>query len=54
MASDLEFVEFVVDQCDEELDVSGAKPSFSIGDRVEDGAWLSELIGITAGELRSS
>ena len=29
----------------------GAKPSFLIGDRVEDRAWLSELIRITEREL---
>lgn len=29
----------------------GAKPSFLIGDRLEDGAWLSELVRITAREL---
>ena len=30
----------------------GAKPSFLIGDRIEDGAWLSELLRITASELK--
>ena len=29
----------------------GAKPSFLIGDRLEDGTWLSELVRITAREL---
>jgi len=30
----------------------GAKPSFLIGDRIEDGTWLSELVRITARELK--
>ena len=98
MASDLGFVEFVVDQfdedcavtykrmfgefglygagkffgaiCDDQLFVKptdggrafigevveappypGAKPSFLIGDRIEDGEWLSELVRITLREL---
>lgn len=98
MASDLSFVEFVVDQlhdvpvvtykkmfgefglysegiffgviCDNRLFVKptdggrafikdmveappypGAKPSFLIGDRIEDGEWLSALVRITVGEL---
>ncbi|MGD2071096.1 MAG: TfoX/Sxy family protein [Gemmatimonadota bacterium] len=99
MASDLEFVTWVVDQCDEDLAVTfkrmfgefglysrgtfigvicdnrlflkptgggrtflgervdeapaypGAKPSFRIGDRIDDRAWLSELVRITAREL---
>jgi len=29
----------------------GAKPSFLIGDRIEDPEWLSELVRITVGEL---
>lgn len=29
----------------------GAKPSFLIGDRIEDGAWLSELLRVTVPEL---
>lgn len=32
----------------------GARPSFLIEDRVEDGPWLSELVRITAGELSAS
>jgi TfoX/Sxy family transcriptional regulator of competence genes len=99
MASDLEFVTYILDQCDPDLQVThrkmfgeyglwsqetfigvvcddtlflkptegartylgevveappypGAKPSFLIGDRLDDGAWLSELIRITAAELR--
>ena len=98
MASDLEFVTYVVDQCDAGLGVRfkamfgefglyshdkfigvicdnclflkpteagrafigdvveapaypGARPSFRIGDQIEDSAWLSELVGITAREL---
>jgi len=98
MASDLSFVEFVVDQfeddcavtyrrmfgeyglysrgtffgaiCDDQLFVKpteggrahigdvveappypGAKNSFLIGDRLEDGPWLSELVRITVREL---
>jgi TfoX/Sxy family transcriptional regulator of competence genes len=98
MASDLEFVTYVVDQCDESLGVRfkrmfgefglyshdtfigvicdnslflkpteggrafigsvveappypGAKPSFRIGDQIEDSAWLSELVRITAREV---
>jgi TfoX/Sxy family transcriptional regulator of competence genes len=98
MASDLEFVKFVVDGleadcevtykhmfgeyglfshgkifaliCDDQLffkktdggrdhigDVveappyPGAKPIFLIGDRIEDGEWLSELVRITTREL---
>jgi len=98
MASDLDFVTFVVDQCDDDVAVSykrmfgefglyshekfvgvicdnrlfvkptdagrsfigsvveappypGAKPSFLIGDEIDDGAWLSELLRITAREL---
>lgn len=98
MASDLKFVEFVVDQLDEDCAVTfkkmfgefglysagklfavicddqlfvkpteggrafigkvieappypGAKPSLLIGDRLEDGEWLSELVRITAREL---
>jgi len=30
---------------------SGAKPAFLIDERLEDGAWLSELITLTAHEL---
>lgn len=30
---------------------AGARPSFLIGERIEDGAWLSELVRITAREL---
>ncbi len=98
MASDLNFVEFVVDQfdsdceitfkrmfgefglysggtffgviCDDQLFVKptdggrafigevveappypGAKPSLLIGDEMEDGQWLSELVRITVREL---
>ncbi len=98
MASDLSFVEFVVDQldddcvgtykhmfgefglysagkflgmiCEDRLFVKpteggrafigdvveappypGAKPSFLIGDQIEDGEWLSELVRITTREL---
>lgn len=98
MASDLSFVEFVVDQienagqityrkmfgeyavysdgkivaliCDNQLFIkpteggrafignvveapaySGAKPSLLIEEKIEDGAWLSELVKITAKEL---
>ena len=98
MASDLSFVEFVMDQleedcagtykrmfgefglysdgkffgaiCDNRLFIKptdegrafiqdvveappypGAKPSFLIEDRIEDGAWLSELVRITARAL---
>ena len=98
MASDLSFVEFVVDQFDEDCGVTqkkmfgeyglfsegkmfgmvcddrlffkpteggrayigevvedspypGAKPSFLIEDRLEDGEWLSELARITTREL---
>lgn len=98
MASDLEFVTFVVDQCDEDLAVTykrmfgefglyahdkfvgvicdnrlfvkpteggrsfigevveapaypGARPTFLIEDQIDDGAWLSELLRITAREL---
>jgi hypothetical protein len=29
----------------------GARPSFLIEDQIEDGAWLSELVRITAREL---
>ena len=98
MASDLEFVTFVVDQLDDSCDVTyrkmfgeyalyldgkvvalicdnqlfvkptgagrafigevneasaypGAKPSFLIGDRLEDGEWLARLLRLTAEEL---
>ncbi len=98
MASDLDFVEYVVDQCDEDCAVTykrmfgefglysdgkfigvicdnrlflkptaggrahmtevveappypGAKPSLLIEDQVEDRAWLSEMVRITAREL---
>jgi len=98
MASDLAFVEYVVDQldddcaarykhmfgefglfsggkivgliCDDRLFIkpteggrayigevveappyTGAKPSFLIGDQLENGEWLSELVRITAAEL---
>lgn len=32
----------------------GARPSFLIEDRVEDGPWLSELVRVTVGELSAS
>jgi len=98
MASDIEFVTFVVDQLDDSCEVTyrkmfgeyalyldgkvvalicdnqlfvkpttagrafigevneappypGAKPSFLIGDRLEDGEWLTRLLGFTAAEL---
>jgi TfoX/Sxy family transcriptional regulator of competence genes len=98
MASDLDFVTYVVDRCEDDLAITykrmfgefglyshekfigvicdnrlfvkpteggrsfigtvveapaypGAKPSFLIGDQIEDGTWLSELLRITAREL---
>ena len=101
MGSDIDFVEFVVDQidpdcavtyrkmfgefglyshgvffgliCDDRLFIKptetgrtfigevaeapaypGARPSFLIEDRVEDGPWLSELVRITARELSAT
>jgi TfoX/Sxy family transcriptional regulator of competence genes len=98
MGSDLEFVTYVVDQCEEDLALTykrmfgefglyaqekfvgvicdnrlfvkpteggrsfigevveappypGARPSFLIEDQIDDGAWLSELLRITAREL---
>ncbi|MEJ2206723.1 MAG: TfoX/Sxy family protein [Gemmatimonadota bacterium] len=98
MGSDLEFVTYVVDQCEEDLALTykrmfgefglyaqekfvgaicdnrlfvkpteggrsfigevveappypGARPSFLIEDQIDDGAWLSELLRVTAREL---
>ena len=59
MASELSFVEFVVDQLDKDCAVTfkrmfgefGPKPSLLIGVQIEDPQWLSELVRITAREL---